>query len=101
MTTRIELETSSYNQSRYSKPWIARVDFSVDPRGEFRWGTWVGDHNSGSAGLLVIDADEGDIIARGPKDFRGNNGETTYYQVREGALVELDSKAAAYRISQS
>jgi hypothetical protein len=100
MTTKIEIKTGSYNQRRYSKPWIAIVDFSIDPRGEFKWGTWVGDHSTGSEGLLVIDANEGDIIAMGQKDFRQpRNSAPTYYQVRDGKLVELASRAEAYKIA--
>ncbi len=100
MTTKIEIKTVSYNQRRYSKPWIATVDFSQNPKGEYRWGDWVGDHSNGSAGLLVINADEGDIIAQGQKDFRQpRNSAPTYYQVREGQLVELPNKAEAYQLA--
>lgn len=98
--TRIEINTNSYNQRRYSKPWIAIVDFSVDPHGEYKWGTWIGDHSNGSEGLLLIDAEEGDIIARGQKDFRQpRNSAPTYYQVVNGELVEIASRAAAYKLA--
>jgi hypothetical protein len=99
MTTKITINTQAYNQRRYSKPWIARVDFSTNPKGDFSWGAWVGDSRTGSDGLLVIEANEGDIIAHGRKDFRGNNGYTTYSQVRNGELVELSGKVEAYQLA--
>jgi hypothetical protein len=99
MTTKIEMKTSAYNQRRYSKPWIAKVNFENNPRGEFSWGAWVGDSRNGSEGLLVISAEEGDIIAHGQKDFRGRNSETTYCQVRNGELVELSGNVEAYQLS--
>jgi hypothetical protein len=100
MTTKIEITTGSYNQRRYSKPWIAKVDFSVDPRGEFKWGTWVGDHSSGSEGVLIIDAEEGDIIAQGQKDFRQSKNSTpSYYKVVNGKLVDVASRAVAYKLA--
>lgn len=95
---KITLETTSYNQRRYGAPWIAVVKFANNPKGDFAWGTWVGDR--GAAGLLVINAAEGDIVASGQKDFRGNNTESTYYQVREGQLVKLAGKAAAYKLAE-
>lgn len=51
----IQIETSSYNSRRYSKPWIAGVDFSSSPKGDFHFGDFVGDDREG---LLVIQADE-------------------------------------------
>ena len=102
MSTRIEIKTGSYNQRRYSKPWIAIIDFSIDPKGDFKWGTWIGDHNSGSEGLLVIDTAEGDIIAQGQKDFRQpRNSTPIYYHVHDGQLIPVTSRAEAYKLSQA
>ena len=76
----IQRETSSYNDRRYGKPWIARVDFSANHNGEFIWGAWIGD--PGDSGLLEIEAEVGDIIARGQKDFRKpKNSAPDWYQV--------------------
>lgn len=98
----IEIKTHSYNQRRYSKPWIAIVDFTQTPKGEFKWGNWVGDHNNGSAGLLVIDANDGDIIASGQKDFRQpRNSTPAYFQVRDGKLVDISGKAEAYQLAMA
>jgi len=95
---KLEIATQSYNQRRFSKPWIARVTFDASGKAEFQWGEWVGDHRNGSDGLLIIEAGEGDIIARGQKDFRQpRNSAPDYYQVRDGQLVALSGKAEAYK----
>lgn len=100
MTTKIEIKTGSYNQRRYSKPWIAKVNFAQNPKGDYKFGDWVGDHSCGSKGLLIIMADEGDIIAEGQKDFRQpKNNTPIYYRVSDGKLVELANKAEAYKVS--
>lgn len=91
------IKYGAYNHRRYSKPWIARVDFAATPKGQFTWGDAVGDSSSGV--ILVIDAEEGQIVAYGQKDFRGSNSETVYCQVRNGKLTELRGKAEAYQLA--
>lgn len=93
------IKYGAYNPRRYSKPWIARVDFAATPKGEFTWGDFVGDSSSG--GILVVDAEEGQIVAYGQKDGRGSNSETVYCQVRDGKLKELKNKAEAYLLATS
>lgn len=102
-THRIERSTPIYNQRRYSKPWIAIVDFGKNPSGEFKWGDWVGDHYNGSEGLLVINAQPNNIIATGQKDFRQpkNSAPDWYYVDSVGNLMMLDGKADAYKYYQS
>lgn len=39
---KISIETGSYNERRYGKPWIARVNFSGSKQGDFQWGDWIG-----------------------------------------------------------
>jgi len=99
--TKIEIETGSYNARRYGKPWIAVVDFKANIKGEYAWGEWIGDARNGSAGMLIITTHEGDIVARGHKDFRqSKNSAPRFYQVREGALVFLPGgKAEAYKLA--
>jgi len=97
----ITLKTSSFNARRYGKPWIATVKFGADGKSDYQWGTWVGtvDGSDGSAGELVINAREGDIVADGMRDYRKGASNITYYQVRNGQLVELKGgKAEAFRI---
>ena len=94
----ITINTRSYNQGRYSKPWIARVDFST-PKGEFTWGDWTGDHYTGGEGTLTITADPGDIIAHGQKDFRQPKNSAPDFEVvnADGSLDYLGDKGEAYK----
>lgn len=97
-TTKIEINTGSYNDRRYGKPWIAKVTFDDNGKAAFEWGTWVG--RPGYSGTLVIHAAEGEIVAKGQKDNRNSRGtECDYYQVQGGQLVAM-SKAEAYKASR-
>ena len=95
----ITINTGSYNQRRMGRPWIAKVDFSASPKGEFAWGDWTGDHYNGGAGVLSIDAAPGDIIAKGQKDNRQpKNSAPDFYQVRsDGKLDPIGDKGEAYK----
>lgn len=97
---KVEINTSSYNEKRYGKPYISCVDFS-DPKGIPTWGDWVG--QAGDAGLLTIDAYPGDIIMRGQKDNRNPKySAPSYGQVNEsGGIDWLDTKAEAYKAWQA
>jgi hypothetical protein len=98
---KIQRDTPAYNQRRYSRPWIARVDFASNPNGEYHWGEWVGDHRNGSEGTLVIDAETGDIIATGQKDFRQprNSSPDWWVVSSDGKLCSLEGKQAAYKLA--
>ena len=95
----ITTNTSSYNQRRMGKPWIAKVDFNASAKGEFIWGDWTGDQYNGGAGVLSINADSGDIIATGQKDNRQpKNSAPDFFVVREnGSIDSLGDKGAAYK----
>ena len=95
----ITVETSSYNERRYGKPWIAQVDFSQSTKGNFSWGDWTGDHYNGGAGILSIIVNPGDIVARGQKDFRKpRNSAPEFFIVSvEGELEFIGDKGAAYK----
>lgn len=96
---KIQINTRPYNTRRYSKPWIANVDFYKIDKGDFTFGSWIGD--PGEEGLLVIEANERDIIATGQKDFRKpQNSAPTWYQVVDGELQILPNKVAAYTLSK-
>ena len=96
MTT-INISTSSYNERRYGKPWIAKVSFATNPQGDFWWGTWIGD--PGDAGLLEITIEDGDIVARGQKDTRQpKNSKPDWYEVINGELCALDGRADALKV---
>ena len=55
--------TPVYNSKRYGKPWIAKVDFPLGEKVEFKFGQWHG--KPGESGMLEIEADEGDVVAIG------------------------------------
>jgi hypothetical protein len=93
---KISIETAAYNERRYGKPWIAKVDFSQQSQGEFLWGKWIGD--IGCSGLLEVEAEEGDIVATGQKDFRKpSNSAPEWYQVQSGKLVSIGTRVDALR----
>ena len=94
----IRIETAIYNNRRFGKPWIAKVNFD-NPKGDFVWGEWVGDHFNGGEGVLVIDALPGDIIATGQKDHRQPRNSAPKFSVvvSSGNLENLGDKGAAYK----
>ena len=95
----VRIETDKYNERRYGRPWIAKVDFSKSKKGEFHWGDWVGDHRNGGEGVLVIEANPGDIVAQGQKDrYKPRNSAPDFYAVKvDGSLSPLGDKGAAYK----
>lgn len=95
----LEISTGSYNDRRYGKPWIAKVTFETS-QGAFRWGDWVG--QPGDSGLLLLDAEPGDVVARGQKDFRKpKNSAPEWYVVTDGGTLQSVSKAEAYKMWRS
>jgi hypothetical protein len=95
----ITIETDSYNERRYGRPWIAKVDFGKSVKGDFAWGDWAGDHYNGGAGVLTITANPGDIIAHGQKDNRKPRNSAPEFEVVEtdGGLGCLGDKGDAYK----
>lgn len=92
---KLNIETQAYNERRYGQPWIARVRFPT-AAGEFVFGEWAG--QPGTAGLLVLDAEPGDVIARGQKDFRKSaNSAPVFHILQADGTLERVSKADAYR----
>jgi hypothetical protein len=95
---RITRATHSYNERRYGKPWIAKIVITTaNPKGDFIWGTWIGDARKGGEGELILDNIEpGDIYARGQKDNRKpRNSSPDYYVLGEdsegitcGSIIE-------------
>lgn len=95
------LNTHSYNERRYGKPWIARLDFTSSAAGEFRWGEWLG--SAGEAGELSVNAGPGDVIASGQKDFRNprNSAPDFRYVDAAGVLIDCPSKIEAVRAARA
>ena len=95
----ITIETSNYNERRYGRPWIAKVNFSQSTKGDYSWGDWMGDHYNGGKGVLSINANPGDIIATGQKDFRKPRNSAPDFSVvsADGELEDIGDKGAAYK----
>tara|TARA_R110000796_G_scaffold23697_3_gene67771 strand:+ start:188 stop:508 length:321 start_codon:yes stop_codon:yes gene_type:complete len=95
---KIEIQTNSYNERRYGRPYIAKILFD-DHKGSPAWGSWVGDPRNGSEGLLILDCDVNDIVMTGQKDSRNaRNSAPTYHVVKEGGALQEVSKVEAYRL---
>lgn len=95
---KIEIETNSYNDRRYGKPYIATIDFDVDPKGAAKFGIWIG--SEGYAGILQLECQPGDVLMRGQKDNRNPR-----YSAPDYGFVNVDgsvtwglTKAAAYKL---
>jgi hypothetical protein len=97
---KITINTSGYNERRYGKPWIARVDFAAKAGGEFLWGNWIG--QPGEPGELSVEAEAGDIIARGQRDNRNpRNSAPDFYILQEGGTLRpCGSKIEAVRAAR-
>ena len=81
----------SFNQRRYSNPWVAIV--SKDGKLDFskRVGGYTGAYGKGEAGELYITIPvEGAVYAYGQKDYRGNNGGYEYIQFINGKFVTIE-----------
>ncbi|MBU0974064.1 MAG: hypothetical protein KKC20_25770 [Proteobacteria bacterium] len=101
MSIKIEIKTPHFTPKRFSKPWIAKVDFTKSPQGESAWGKWIGDADLGTDGLLVIEGLEpGDVVATGQKDVAGKKTKVEWFQVRGKELVLLSGKVEAYELAR-
>jgi hypothetical protein len=89
---KIEIETTAYNERRYGKPYIARVDFT-DHKGTPEWGNWIGDPRNGSAGLLTIDAEIGDVLMQGQRDNRNMKKSAPDYFIVIGRYDAADAQS--------
>lgn len=61
---RIEIKTQEYNPARFGVPYIA----VANDRSITSWGKWEGE--KGEAGVLWIEAEIGDVIMVGQKDYK-------------------------------
>jgi hypothetical protein len=95
---KIQIKTSSYNSRRYGRPYVAVVDFTKNPKGDCRWGDWVG--HPGEDGILVIEAEPHDVVMKGQKDNRGRGYPPEYGMVEADGTIEwCENKADAYALS--
>lgn len=93
---KISIETRPYNTRREGRPWIATVTFNDKGEADMAFGQWVG--RDGEEGRLLVDAEVGQIVATGQKDFRvPKNSAAQYHEVAaDGTLSPLASKVAAF-----
>jgi hypothetical protein len=96
---RVAIQFDSYNERRYSRPWIARVTaWPVGGRPALAFGAYVGPH--GGAGEAEISARAGDIVRWGQKDGRSGNGTRAYWGVveQDGSVTKVTEAEARKHI---
>ena len=93
----ISFDTEPYNKEKFSRPWLAKVDFSKGHQGVLTFGIFIG--YPGEEGILEIEAEPGDIICRGQKNYAQHAPTNpTWFRINEGGKpIEFLSKAAAYK----
>lgn len=91
------IKTHAYNEKRYGRPYIARIA-NTDGK-VIEWGIWLG--TPGEEGLLEIEANAGDIIMHGQKDFRGNKGFPEYAILLPDGSFDYMTKAQAIKASRA
>lgn len=96
---RVTVEFSSYNEKRYSRPWIAKItSWPVGGKPTVEWGNFVGSDSGGEGEIM---ARPGDIVRWGQKDNRGN-GTRAYWGVvqSDGTINHCTEVAARNAFSQ-
>ena len=73
----IKIETENYNEKRYGKPYIALCD--NESVKVIKWGDWFG--TPGHQGDLTIEAEPGDIVMKGQKDYRNSKNSAPSYHI--------------------
>ena len=82
-----------YNDRRYSKPWIARItEWPTGQNPSLEFGTFVGTY---MGGMCEIEANEGDILRFGQKDYRGSRTVSKWGLVLPDGEVRTISPAQA------
>lgn len=77
---RVTITSNAYNEHRYGLPWIAKVTkWAVGGKPELSFGTFLG--TPGSSGECEIEAEPGDIIRWGQKDYRNPSKSESKYGV--------------------
>lgn len=87
---RVKYKVNSYNNRRYSRPWLAKVESWVvggNPKLEFM--------SSLDAHTVIADMAVGDIVKFGQKDYRGSNTINKFGYVDEtGEIIEISAEEA-------
>lgn len=83
----------SYNGRRYGRPWMARIkSFTGRPELEFQKYVYNGSDNGGE---VAFEAEVGEVVRIGQKDFRGNNTMNDFYRVTVSGLEKIDDPVNA------
>lgn len=93
---KLSIETDSYNERRYGKPYIGVLN-PTDGK-IIRWGQWIG--TPGEAGLLEIEVEPFDAVMHGQKDWRGNNSTPHYATVQEDGSLLYGSKVEVIKAAR-
>lgn len=91
---RVTIETSSYNDRRYGKPWIGKLVEWDGEAPDLEWGYFHG--RPGEAGKLEITAEPGDVIRHGQRDGRRPDKSDN-----EWAIVQADGSLATTTPSEA
>ena len=82
---------NSFNQRRYSNPWIAKVGKDGKINFAVKVGGYTGRYGAGEEGeLYITDPEEGAVYAYGQKDYRGNNGGYEYIKIINGEITKIE-----------
>jgi hypothetical protein len=91
---RVTDEFPEYNARRYGKPWIARVvRWDIGEHPELKFGYYNGNENGGR---VEIEAEEGDIVKVGRKDYRKPRSTYNRFHIvkKDGALLRCSAQQA-------
>lgn len=90
----VTIKYGAYNQRRYSRPWIAKVTgWTVGKSPVLEFGYYNGDD---LGGFCEIEADAGDIVKSGQKDYRALNKSTNdFFLVNDDGDVSQVTPAEA------
>lgn len=85
----------NYNARRYSRPWAAKIRW-INGKVVYDFcGQFVGTHQGGNGkGEVLIEADPGEIVAVGQKDYRGGNTDQDWYLVTEAGAQRITRSEA-------
>lgn len=93
-------EFAAYNKRRFGDPWAAHItNFVGAPTLDFIKGAYNGDD---AGGEIVFEAESGEIVKIGQKDYRGSRSYNAFYKVcADGSLEYIPSPIAARKAWQA
>lgn len=85
----VVVNTPSYNEKRYGRPWCARVRDTQRLK-DFEFFSWIG--RNGSTGEFRETLEVGTVLAYGQKDYRKNRGGVDLYGIVTSAAHHEGTK---------